>query len=58
MGLFAKLFKYTMEKDKEKYLADIASHIPQNAKYTSKTIQNEVTEILASMVLKKNKTEI
>ncbi len=52
-GLFAKLFKYTMEKDK--YLADITSHIPQNAKYTSKTIQNEVIEILASMVLKKIK---
>ncbi|KAL1279398.1 hypothetical protein QQF64_026071 [Cirrhinus molitorella] len=50
-GLFAKLFKYTKEKDK--YLADTASHIPQNAKYTSKSIQNEVIEILASMVLKK-----
>lgn len=52
-GLFAKLFKYTLEKDK--YLADITSGIPQNAKYTSKTIQNEVIEILASMVLKKIK---
>uniref|UniRef100_A0A8C2BET5 DUF4371 domain-containing protein n=1 Tax=Cyprinus carpio TaxID=7962 RepID=A0A8C2BET5_CYPCA len=52
-GLFAKLFKYMLEKDK--YLADITSGIPQNAKYTSKTIQNEVIEILASMVLKKIK---
>lgn len=48
-GLFLNLFEYTLEKDA--FLADIVKGIPKHAKYTSKDIQNEITETLADMVL-------
>ncbi|XP_057662275.1 uncharacterized protein LOC130897444 [Diorhabda carinulata] len=47
-GLFLNLFKYTIKKDEK--LAECLPHIPQNAKYTSPDIQNEIIAILAEMV--------
>lgn len=44
-GLFLKLMEYTLEKDEN--LASIAKGIPQNTKYTSKDIHNEIIETLA-----------
>ncbi|XP_051780723.1 zinc finger protein 862-like [Erpetoichthys calabaricus] len=41
--------EYTLEKDEK--LASIAKGIPNNAKYTSKDIQNEIIQTLADMVL-------
>lgn len=48
-GLFTRLVDYTLKKDSK--LADIAKSIPENAKYTSSVIQNEIIETLAKMVL-------
>ncbi len=48
-GLFLKLFKYTLAKGPK--LKEMTKTIPPNAKYTPKTIQNEVTEALANSVL-------
>ncbi|KAK0150726.1 Zinc finger MYM-type protein 1 [Merluccius polli] len=53
-GLFIKLFDYTLQKDAK--LAEIAKSIPENAKYTSNLIQNEIIETLAKMVLNEIKT--
>ena len=47
-GLFLSLFQYTLEKDLE--LAKIAPTIPKNATYTSHEIQNEVVEIMSTMI--------
>ena len=47
-GLFLKLFQYTLSKDIK--LRDIAKSIPQNATYTSAMFQNEVVDLMASMV--------
>src|ERR1700761_5144636 len=44
-GLFLKLLDYTIENDSK--LAAITSSIPQNAKYTSPEIQNEVISSIA-----------
>ncbi|XP_060767167.1 renin receptor-like [Neoarius graeffei] len=52
-GLLIRLFEYTLLKDQK--LKDIAKCIPENAKYTSNTIQNEIIETLAKMVLKEIK---
>lgn len=48
-GLFVKIMEYTLEKDEK--LARIAKSMPKNAKYTSKTIQNEIIQTLTDMVL-------
>lgn len=48
-GLFIKFFEYTVKKDEK--LAEIVKHIPDNAKYTSNVIQNEIIETLTKMVL-------
>lgn len=45
------LSEYTLEKDDR--LADIAEGIPKNATYTSKEIQNEMTETLVLGEVKK-----
>lgn len=47
-GLFLRLFQYTLSKDTK--LRDIAKSIPQNATYTSAMFQNEVIELMSSMV--------
>ena len=47
-GLFLKLFEYTLLKDPK--LRQIASAIPQNAKYTSPEIQNEIILAMASLL--------
>lgn len=47
-GLFQKMFEYTIKKDPT--LRAAISHIPQNAKYTSPEIQNEIIEIMAETV--------
>ena len=49
-GLFLKLFQYTMNKDSK--LQTIAKSIPHNATYTSVMFQNEVIDLLSSMVRK------
>ncbi|KAL2077521.1 hypothetical protein ACEWY4_027025 [Coilia grayii] len=54
-GLFLNLFEYTLSKDSK--LAEIAKTIPQNAKYISKNIQNEIIDTLASLVLQEMKTK-
>ena len=47
-GLFTSLFEYTLKKDAK--LKAVYDTIPQNAKYTSWKIQNEVIEIMKSVV--------
>jgi len=48
-GLFTRLFEYTLKKDSK--LKAVYDTIPQNAKYTSWKIQNEVIEIMKSVVV-------
>ena len=48
-GLFLKRVEYTLAKDPKLY--EITKSIPQNAKYTSKNIQNEIIDTLANLVL-------
>ena len=48
-GLFLKLVEYTLAKDPK--LNEITKGILQNAKYTSKNIQNEIIDTLANLVL-------
>ena len=47
-GLFSKLFQFAMNKDSK--LKEIHKSIPQNAKYSSPEIQNEIIDTLANMV--------
>ena len=47
-GLFTSLFEYTLKKDAK--LKAVYDTKPQNAKYTSWKIQNEVTDIMKSVV--------
>lgn len=54
-GLLIRLFDYTLQKDPK--LAEIAKSIPENAKYTSNLIQNEMIQTLAKMVLKDIQTK-
>lgn len=49
-GKFLNLFAYTIKKDEKLRL--IIPTIPENAKYTSPEIQNEIVETMADMVLK------
>jgi hypothetical protein len=49
-GLFTSLFQYTLKKDEK--LASIVHEIPKNATYTSPEIQNDVINIMATMVTK------
>ena len=51
-GLFIALFEYALKKDSE--LQNCMKLVPQNVKYNSPEIQNEIIDILASCV----KTEI
>lgn len=48
-GKFLNLFAYTAKKDEK--LRSILPTIPENAKYTSPEIQNEIIETMADMVL-------
>lgn len=48
MGLFLSLFEYTMRKDPE--LTRITKTIPQNTRYTSPQIQNEIIEMMSKLV--------
>lgn len=48
-GLFQNLFMYTLKKDAR--LKAICQSIPQNGKYTSPDIQNEIITGLADMVV-------
>ena len=48
MGLFSSLFEYSMRKDPE--LTRITKTIPQNARYTSPQIQNEIIEMMSKLV--------
>ena len=48
MGHFVNLFEYTLMKDTK--LAEIQKCMPQNAKYTSPNIQNDIINEMASMV--------
>ena len=48
MGHFVNLFEYTLMKDTK--LAEIQKCMPQNAKYTSPNIQNDMINEMASMV--------
>ena len=47
-GLFLSLFGYTLRQNEELYRAD--STIPRNATYTSLDIQNEIIELMATML--------
>ena len=47
-GLFLRLFQYTLSKDIK--LRDVAKSIPQNATYMSAMFQNEVVDLMSSMV--------
>lgn len=47
-GLFLRLFQYTLSKDNK--LRDIAKSIAKNATYTSAMFQNEVIDLMSSMV--------
>jgi hypothetical protein len=49
-GKFLNLFAYTVKKDDK--LRAILPSIPENAKYTSPEIQNEIIETMSDMVLK------
>ena len=53
-GLFLNLYEYTLTKDKK--LSEIAKTVPKNAKYTSKGIQNQVIDTLATLVLQEVKS--
>ena len=55
-GLFLSLFEYTLRKDP--VLATIAQSIPHNARYTSHEIQNELLDIMSTMVTKHIITEV
>lgn len=48
MGLFLSLFEYTMRKDPK--LTRITKTIPQNARYTSPQIQNEIIKMMSKLV--------
>ncbi|KAM3877134.1 uncharacterized protein ACN63O_013827 [Diretmus argenteus] len=48
IGLFLSLFEYTMRKDAE--LTNITRTIPQNARYTSPRMQNEIIELMSIVV--------
>jgi len=54
-GMFGHLFEFAMKKDP--HLRVVANAVPNNAKYTSPDIQNEVIQILASMVKEKIVTD-
>jgi len=47
-GLFLRLFEFSLQKDEK--LRSIAYSMPKNAKYTSPEIQNEVIDMLSTMV--------
>ena len=47
-GMFLQMMQYTLKKDIK--LNEIAKNVPKNAKYTSPEFQNELIEILASIV--------
>ena len=47
-GLFSHLLQYTIEKDAK--LKEAYDTAPNNAKYTSLTIQNEIIDIMNNMV--------
>ena len=49
-GLFLRLFEYTLKKDEK--LRTIYKSIPKNASYTSARFQNELIEILISVIVK------
>ncbi|KAK6188646.1 hypothetical protein SNE40_004785 [Patella caerulea] len=49
-GLFNSLFEYTLLKDSR--LREIGATIPKNASYKSPEIQNDIIDIMASMVSK------
>jgi galactitol-specific phosphotransferase system IIB component len=50
-GLFSVLFNHWLKKDSQ--LAKVAMSVPQNAKYTSPQIQNEVIQIMWEVTLEK-----
>ena len=54
-GMFGHLFEFTMKNDS--HLRTVANAMPKNAKYTSPEIQNEVIQLLASMVKEKIVTD-
>ncbi|KAG2469667.1 POMT1 transferase, partial [Polypterus senegalus] len=54
-GLFLKFFDHTIKKDPK--LAEIVKYIPDNTKYTSNVVQNEIIEALAKMVVKDIRTK-
>ncbi len=47
-GLFLKLLEYDLVKDPR--LNEITKSIPQNSKYTSRNIQNEVIDTFANLL--------
>ncbi|XP_050527956.1 uncharacterized protein LOC126898050 [Daktulosphaira vitifoliae] len=47
-GLFIKLFEFALKKDR--FLAECNETIPNNGKYTSPEIQNEIIQIMAESV--------
>jgi hypothetical protein len=55
-GKFLNLFAYTIKKDEK--LRAIIPTLPENAKYTSPEIQNEVIEMMAEMALQQIVSEI
>lgn len=54
--IFLNLFEYTLMKDYR--LRNIASTIPDNCKYTSVRIQNEIISILTEIMLEKIITQV
>ena len=55
-GMFLKLMEYSLKIDAK--FKEISVNIPNNAKYTSPTFQNEMISILASMVYNNTIEEI
>ena len=47
-GLFINFYEYTLKKDSK--LAEIAKRIPKNATYLSPAIQNNIIDLMTSMV--------
>lgn len=55
-GLFISLFEYSIRKDEK--LKSCVEIIPQNAKYTSPDIQNEIISIIASLLRQEISSDI
>lgn len=55
-GLFLSLFQYTLRKDTE--LRNVVKTIPRNATYTSHKIQNQVIEVMSTLVTEETIREV